>query len=113
MSNVHDAAIACYRAPFRFEHGYIWDADSKMFSDNDSQAEHVIQRVRGWGYLQHKPRAAALQDELGEIVATALNDYWAKHADVQFGDVDAACNCHLYQPGTLDECAKHPGMGKT
>jgi hypothetical protein len=72
-------ALSLYDAPFEYIHGYIFDAKSKMVSDNDSV--DPISRVRGWGKLSYKPNGAALQDEVGAIIVDALNDYFAKHKE--------------------------------
>ena len=75
---MRDSALALYKAPFRFEHGYIYDADGLMISD-DGDAGDSIARVRGWGLIGDMPDAAKLQDEVGAILAEALTDFWIKH----------------------------------
>ncbi|MBT2299203.1 hypothetical protein J7E70_01875 [Variovorax paradoxus] len=75
------AALALYKAPFHFIHGYIYDANHKMVADQDgfegAVHEHVAARVRGWGRIGYMPDAAALQDEVGAVLADALTAFWS------------------------------------
>lgn len=73
-----NAALALYKAPFSFEHGYIFDADRHMVADDNDVESHVAARVRGWGRIGYMPEAAKLQDEVGAIIAEALTDFWNK-----------------------------------
>lgn len=41
------AALALYKPPFRYECGYIWDANNEMVADDDRDA--FVARIRGWG----------------------------------------------------------------
>lgn len=66
-------ALACYKAPFRYHHGYIWDANQEMVADRTEQA---LLTVRGWGRLQHLRNPEALQDRIGELIAECLNAAW-------------------------------------
>jgi len=75
----HAKAMGLYRPPFRFEHGYILDADGHMMSDNEGEGQDVIQRVRGWGRIGSMDDAEALQDAVGEVIAQALTEYWQRH----------------------------------
>jgi hypothetical protein len=83
MSDIRKAALALYTPPFRHEFGYIRDANNQMVADDaSSEATGLIaSRIRGWGRIQYmdnpEGRAEALQDEVGEMVAEALNAYWA------------------------------------
>ena len=76
------AAMAIYTPPFRYEHGYIFDSANHMVADNggigdDKSVEcAVAARVRGWGRIGYMPDAAALQDEVGQMMADALNDLY-------------------------------------
>jgi hypothetical protein len=85
------AALELYTPPFRHEHGYIRDANHQMVADDaSSEATGLIAaRIRGWGRIQYmdKPemRANALQDEVAEVVAEALNAYWAAHGITKGG----------------------------
>lgn len=85
------AALELYTPPFRHEYGYIRDANNQMVADDaGSEASGLIaSRIRGWGRIQYldKPeqRAAALQDEVAEVVAEALNAYWAAHGITKGG----------------------------
>jgi hypothetical protein len=71
-----EAAIALYKPPFKFEHGYIFDAEHQMVADDDNVESHVAARVRGWGRIGYMPDAAQLQDEVGRVIADALTAYW-------------------------------------
>lgn len=85
LTDIRKAALDLYKPPFRHEHGYIRDANHQMVAD-DAWSEGsglIASRIRGWKRIQYldKPeqRAAALQDEVAEMVAEALNTYWAAH----------------------------------
>lgn len=51
------------KAPVKYDHGYIWDADGNM-----------IAQVRGWGRLQYLPNPEDKQDSIGQFVADAINE---------------------------------------
>ena len=72
-----EKAFALYRPPFSFRHGYIYDADNNMVSD---QHESSVCRVRGWGRISYMENPEQLQDAVGEHIAKALTEYWQKHA---------------------------------
>ena len=77
-------ALALYEAPFTFKRGYVFDSAHHMVSDDgpiaaEDKEPGAVQRVRGWGRIVYMAEAEALQDTMGEIMAEALNDYWAKH----------------------------------
>lgn len=80
------AAMAVYVPPFRFEHGYIFDSRNHMVADNGpicdgpSVEGAVAARVRGWGKLGYLPNGAELQDEIGQMMADALNELYAKES---------------------------------
>lgn len=69
-------AIALYKPPFKFVHGYVWDADGHMVADNNLDQDGQILRVRGWGRISYLENPEALQDEVGEVIALALSNYW-------------------------------------
>lgn len=81
-----NAALNLYEPPFTFHCGYIHDSKGRMFSDDDSVPEGIISRVRGWGrlgYLRDGPfKPEQLQDQVGEIIAMALNEFWEKHKGI-------------------------------
>lgn len=83
-TDIRKAAFDLYTPPFRHVHGYILDANEQVISDDGAIGEMkgvIAARIRGWGRIQYmdnpEGRAAALQDEVGLIVAEALNAYWA------------------------------------
>lgn len=71
------AAMAVYAPPFEYHKGYIWDSNKRMVADDDGTEGAVAARIRGWGRLQYMPNAAELQDEIGAMVADALNKLYA------------------------------------
>lgn len=100
------AALDLYRAPFKFEHGYIFDADYHMVADDDDVESHVAARVRGWGRIGGLPDAAELQDEVGRVIADALTAYWASPQPLQPITADDEAIEHAAQ--TLAECMDYP-----
>ena len=76
-------AFALYRPPFRFEHGYIWDAGNNMVADQDDACSDAVSneiaRVRGWGRICSMPEPMVLQDAVGALIANALTEYWTRH----------------------------------
>lgn len=78
-SSKRAAAMAIYTPPFKYQHGYIFDSQSHMVADNGpicdgpSVEGAVASRVRGWGRIGYMPNAAELQDEVGQMMADALN----------------------------------------
>lgn len=75
------AAFGLYQPPFRFENGWIWDANNNHFSDDGGPGHYDARmaRVRGWGRLQKLPDAERLQDEVGRMIAEALTAFWLAH----------------------------------
>lgn len=71
-------ALALYRPPFKFMYGYIHDGDGRVVADNNVGADNQVLRVRGWGRISYMENAEALQDEVGEVIAVALTEYWQK-----------------------------------
>ncbi len=80
-------ALAVYKPPFKFEYGYIFDADKKVVADNNIGQDgevvrmdgNILLRVRGWGHIQkivgeHKPED--IQDEIGRLIAEGLTKFW-------------------------------------
>lgn len=72
----HDA-LRLYTPPFRYEHGFIWDATNNMVADNDGQ--DIALRIRGWGRIGYKPDPEKLQDAVGKLMARALTEFWEKN----------------------------------
>ena len=85
LTPIRAAAFGLYTPPFRHEHGYIRDSNHQMVADDagDTMVGVIAARIRGWGRIQYmdnpEGRAGALQDEVAEMVADALNRYWAAH----------------------------------
>lgn len=73
---VAEAALQLYSPPFRYEYGFIWDANNHMVADHEGQ--DVALRVRGWGRIGYKPNAEQLQDKVGELIAQAITEFWEK-----------------------------------
>jgi hypothetical protein len=72
-------ALACLKPPFRYQAGYIFDANNQMVADMPGSA---VCRVRGWGRLQYHTDCdpEALQDMVGILIAEALTQFWeAEH----------------------------------
>ena len=70
-------AMKLYSPPFRYDRGYIWDAQNNMVADDDAQ--DVALRIRGWGRISYMPDAEALQDKVGELIAQAMTEFWVTH----------------------------------
>lgn len=75
--------LELYKGPFSYNMGYIYDANSEMLADNAGENLQGIVQVRGWGYLTGGAAqnldpdvAAEIQDEIGEMIAEALTQYW-------------------------------------
>lgn len=64
-------ALSALKSPFTYRGGLV-------FADN---FPHAIARVRGWGRISYAKNVdpGALQDMCGEILATALTEYWQHH----------------------------------
>jgi hypothetical protein len=82
---LREQALALYKPPFRFQMGYIFDGAGKMVADQDGfdgkVQEAVIARVRGWGRISYLPDAEKLQDEVGAMLADALNAFYAHRTE--------------------------------
>lgn len=86
------AAMAIYVPPFKYQYGYIFDSQQHMVSDNGpicdgpSVEGAVASRVRGWGRIGYMPNAAELQDEVGQMMADALNAAYTSPPDTKAKD---------------------------
>lgn len=83
MSNeLKTKALELYKLPFRFDHGYIFDASGHTVADQggalDGQLAFMAQ-VRGWGRIGKLENAEAMQDKVGELIAEALTEYWERN----------------------------------
>lgn len=80
------AAMAVYTPPFKYLRGYIFDSKNSMVADDGALGDDlsvsgaVASRVRGWGKLGYLPSGAELQDEIGQMMADALNALYANSA---------------------------------
>ena len=78
------AAMAVYKPPFKYQHGHIYDSRHFMVADNggvEGGVEGAVaSRIRGWGRLGYLPDAEELQDEIGRMMADALNALYANTA---------------------------------
>ena len=79
MTDIRQAALGLYNPPFCHTSGLIVDANNRTVTDLP------IARIRGWGRIQYLDNPRELQDEVGLIVAEALNLYWAKSQGGQHG----------------------------
>ena len=70
------AAMEIYTPPFKFHRGYIFDSQNHMVADDREVDGAVAARVRGWGRIGYMPNGAEIQDEIGQMVADALNAYY-------------------------------------
>ena len=77
-------ALALYTPPFRYLHGYIWDANNCMVADDKGQ--DIALRVRGWGRISYLPEPEVLQDEVGNLMAQALTEFWTTQLQAALGD---------------------------
>lgn len=73
---VRGDALALYEPPFRFEHGYIYDAVNNIVSDDHGM--DTVGRVRGWGRISYLQNPEELQDTVGQLMAEALTEFWVK-----------------------------------
>lgn len=77
-TDLRNKSIGLYTPPFRFEHGYIWDAKGQMVADNHVDGEDAALRVRGWGRISYMENPEALQDEVGNVIALAMTEFWER-----------------------------------
>ena len=77
-TDLRNKSIGLYTPPFRFEHGYIWDAKGQMVADNHVDGEDGVLRVRGWGRISYMENPEALQDEVGNVIALAMTEFWER-----------------------------------
>ncbi len=72
-ADLRSRAMALFTPPFKFNAPYIQDQEWRMVADKRGEEDL---RVRGWGRISYMPDAEALQDEVGAVIADALNEYW-------------------------------------
>lgn len=81
-TNAKEIVLSLFTPPFYFQHGYIFDSNGQMVSDEgrDIALGTIISRIRSWGMIQYieapEAKAEEIQDAAGEIIAEALNQYW-------------------------------------
>lgn len=76
------------RFPLRYSDlgTYIYDTDDKMVAD-----------VRGWGWIQKLELPEEKQDALGEFMATAANEKWARDQDIPLQkELERLYQCVVY-----------------
>ena len=78
MTDMRKAALALYKPPFHYKHGYVFDSEQRMVSDDGDSLDkkNFAARVRGWGRISYLPEPEKLQDEVGHMMADALNEYY-------------------------------------
>lgn len=102
---MREAAFALYEAPFRFDHGYIFDAKGQMVSDDSG--EGIIARVRGWGRIGYMENAEALQDECGAMIAEALTQFWNKRAESEPSKAEPVAKVRVTSKGYAMELSTY------
>jgi hypothetical protein len=76
---MRDDALALYKPPFAFNHGFIFDKDGNMVADG-GECDRVA-RIRGWGRISYMENPEKLQDTVGELIAIALTEYWERNSN--------------------------------
>lgn len=80
--DLRGTALALYVPPFRYEQGYVWDANGQMVADNPTEDGAAV-RIRGWGRIGYMPEPHKLQDRVGELIADAMTYFWHREtADI-------------------------------
>lgn len=76
--DLRSRALALYTPPFKYEHGYIFDANGEMVADQGGSQPYpnAPLRVRGWGRIGYMQDGAQLQDEVGKVLAELLTSNW-------------------------------------
>jgi hypothetical protein len=113
-SDEREFALSIYKPPFRFQHGYIFDAVNHMVVDDVLDGVKAA-RVRGWGRISYMPDPEKLQDTVGAMIADALTEYWNRRAPTpevaaQEAGRDAARYRQLRGHGVIFD-AGNPGDG--
>lgn len=99
-TDLRNKSIGLYTPPFRFEHGYIWDAKGQMVADNHVDGEDAALRIRGWGRISYMENPEALQDEVGNVIALAMTEFWERrNAERDSEPVIADCDPEVYEKG--------------
>lgn len=75
-SDLRRKAIEMLKPPFSYEHGYIFDSEHNMVSDDHDCGTGTIARLRGWGRLGKLEDGAEIQDAIGELIAEALTEWF-------------------------------------
>ncbi len=105
-ADLRNKSIGLYTPPFRFEHGYIWDAKGQMVADNHVDGEDAALRIRGWGRISYMENPEALQDEVGNVIALAMTEFWerskAERDSEPYGFTDGDRRGMIYEPQYAD-----------
>jgi len=80
---MRQVALGYLKPPFKFNHGYIFDAEGHMVADDGDWKNHVV-RIRGWGAMRHLEKPEELQDMIGTLVAEALTEFWQRDTYREF-----------------------------
>jgi hypothetical protein len=92
------AAMAIYKPPFKHHRGYIYDSQQHMVADDHDVHAAVAARVRGWGRIGYMQNPEKLPDEVGEMMADALNALYTHQAKpLSEAQIDQALRNH-YNP---------------
>jgi hypothetical protein len=79
MNEITKVALTLYHPPFRYVHGYIYDAKDNMVADGVLKDTDAALRVRGWGRISYMQYPEQLQDTVGVLIAQAMTEFWKKH----------------------------------
>lgn len=85
---LRELALELYKPPFVFNRGYVYDNANCMVAD-DGDCKDKVERVRGWGRISYLNRPEELQDEFGNIMAEALNEFFAKHTNTNTDTIES------------------------
>lgn len=74
---IRQVALDYLKPPFKFNRGYIFDAEGHKVADDGDWKNHVV-RIRGWGAISYLESPEQLQDMIGTLVAEALTEFWQR-----------------------------------
>lgn len=112
--DIRRRALDLYKAPFKYDHGYIWDANGEMVADDrvpmddtENPQRSIAVRIRGWGRIGYLPEPEKLQDAVGELIAQALTKFW-EGQEAAAPDA-AAASSTIATSGKCPECLGRGG----